>query len=134
MTFIRLPHLAIAAAYERDVRQRNFPKLIESGRIARAVAEAEIAAWRAIADLMEQGWTQSAVTWTGLHNYTARCLQALESDLDKAKGGEATKLQRLFERRATVDAIHQVIARQKYLIDDTNVLLRQRAEQGRAAA
>ena len=135
MTWEPQPWLAEAAARERDLREKHFPALVESGRATKEEADAEIAAWRAIADLMERGWTERETSWSTLHLFSSRALQALAADADRAEnGGDEPKLHRLRERLATIQAIHRPIDRMKFLIDDTNAILRARAMRESAAA
>lgn len=139
MMWQRKVWLAEAAALERDVRERKFPELVASGRVTHDDAEAELAAWRAIADIMDRGETAREISWSTLHLYTSRCLQALEADVKKMEQENDQKpcperCRRVLNRRAMVDAIHQPIARQKYLIDDTSTLLRERAARKARAA
>lgn len=161
MTWEPQPWLAEAAARERDLRKKHFPALIESGRATKEEADAEIAAWRAIADLMERGWTEripprgfpgrgtaeggggATFSWSTLHLFTSRALQALVADVERAeaarpepveRSGDEPKLIRLRERLATIEAIHRPIDRMKFLIDDANAILRARAARASAAA
>lgn len=126
--------LAPAAMLERDTRERHFPALVKAGKITREEATGELAAWRTLAELLESGETQRQTSWSELHLYMFRCLQALERDVKKAETGDADKLRKLIERRDLVAAIHARIDQQKHLIDDATTLLRQQAEAARMVA
>lgn len=126
--------LAPAAARERDSRERNFPELVKAGRIPAEQAEAELAAWRAIAEILKRGETERDTSWTELHLYTSRCLLALEADLRRAAQAGSDKLPRLIERRDLVAAIHARIDWHKHLIDDANTQLRTLAAAARMVA
>jgi hypothetical protein len=128
------PHLAAAAALERDTRERNYPDLVKAGKLTAEQADGDLAAWRTIAEILERGFTMRETSWSELHLYTSRCLQALERDVERAQADGSPKLARLLDRRADVAAIHHLVDRHKFLIDDTNRILRARAGQQEKAA
>lgn len=125
---------AAAAAYERAVRVAAYPKHVESGKVSQQEADADIAAWATLAELFDRGGTDRETSWSELHFYTSRHFQALEQDVDAATARGDQPGEKLRERWATAAAIQAVIERHKFLVDDCNVLLRQRAAAARQAA
>jgi len=129
--------LAAAAAYERDVLEKNMPAMIEAGRITPDDAAAAIAAWRTIAALVESGSTETDLSFADLHLYTSRCLIGLEEAVTKAEGGEARILVHLIRRRDLVAVLHAQIERNRFHADhlaETNLILRRRAAAERKVA
>lgn len=139
MKFAAVSHIARAflapsAVLERDTRERHYPDLVKAGKITREDAEGDIAAWRAIAEMLEHGETQRQTSWTELHLYTSRCVQNLELKVKEAQASGSDNLRRLIERRDLVAAIHERVDHNKYLADDLTEELRRRTATARLVA
>lgn len=110
--------LGPAAAHELDARRRHYPKLIGAGRITRDEAEADLAAWHAIAQLFDPtipprngegdqpqaGGGGPSIPLTILAEAAARCLAGLEADLARAPDDKRAKLT---ARRDLAAALHE---------------------------
>jgi hypothetical protein len=121
--------LAPAAARERDLWTRHRDRMVASGQATAAEADAAIAAWSVLAELIAKRSCETDLTWADLAAVTARALERREADA-AAKPGNP----RAAERRDLVAAIHRGVSRQRAFIDDLNAALRRRAERDRAEA
>lgn len=119
--------LAAAAERERDSREAGYPKLIEAGRIAQDDAEADLRAWRTIAEIFANGFTMRDMSWSELHLASSRALQGCDRDVERTAGDEA-KLRKRLERRDLVFSIHQQIELHKFRFEETTAILRGRAD------
>jgi len=66
LTRLLASYFARAAARERDARAEHYPAMVERGDLARDWAQADLAAWRAIAALFEHGRCTSGLPWSAL--------------------------------------------------------------------
>ena len=99
------------AAAEVSTREARFPAMIEAGRIERGDAEAELAAWRAIAGICgSNGITSEACAWPQLELAASRALIRGEEVVIRKPGNRA-----LLERRDAIQAIHVRIVHQREL-------------------
>lgn len=123
-------YLARAAARERDTRARNYPARIEAGKVERGDAEADVAAWSAIAELFDKGEALTGLTYPELELATSRALQRREQALaecpppaagdllDQAEATAAAERRiALLARRDAVWAIHERISHQRQLLE-----------------
>lgn len=98
-------YFADAAAREVEAREKHYPAMVDAGEIERGDAEADLAAWRAIAALFRAGSAETELAWAALELATSRALQRCEDDL-AAKPTNATRR----ARRDAVWGIHERIS------------------------
>jgi hypothetical protein len=114
-----------AAARERDLREKHWPEEVAAGRMSATDAEADMAAWRAIAELAEGGsCTRDLIEaflpapardldlWRFLEGRAADALQRREQALAERPGDG-----RLRERRDLVAVIHAGLAAQREIVE-----------------
>lgn len=123
------PALAAAAAFERDARVKHYPADVADGRMTRDEAEADIAAWTAVADIMAGGPTSAPLTWAELALATTRALVRRNEDAETHPGNE-----RKATRRDMVDAIDERIRTTRDSLADLNARLRAHALRPEALA
>jgi len=105
------PWLAEVAAGEVATREAHFPALVEAGRMERTDAEAELAAWRAIAGICgANGIASTSLAWPALELAASRALIRGEEAVNRQPGNRA-----LLERRDAIQAIHARVAHQREL-------------------
>lgn len=111
------PWLAEMALAEHASRVARYPALVEQGRLERTDAEADIAAWAAIAGLLEQGscdaepieaiageTSMPSAWWALLEHAAARALVSRSAAADAAPDDPARA-----EKRAAVHSIHLLL-------------------------
>lgn len=111
------PWLAAMARAEHASRVARYPALVEAGRLERGDAEADIAAWAAIAGLLEQGscdataieaiagdTSMPSAWWALLEHAAARALVSRSAAADAAPGDAARA-----EKRDAVHSIHLLL-------------------------
>lgn len=111
------------AAAELVTREARYPQLVELGRMSRDAAEADIAAWRAIAPLFAEGSVETGLSWSDLA-HAARIQFATLCRSCDADPSDAAKR----ERR---DAVQAILARLEWQREQ---IMAQPIEQGRVAA
>lgn len=107
------PYLATMAREEHSSRVRQYPKLVEEGRIERGDAAADIAAWDAIATLLETGACDASALeaqagersmpsawWAVMEHAAARALASRSAAADSAPTDQG--------RAAKRDAVHGI--------------------------
>lgn len=107
------PELAAAAQREVETRERRYPALVDAGKLDRAFAVADLAAWRRIAAWLETGQVPLGrapelvrAIWTPLAEAAAEGLRRGDAACRKLPGDRATR-----ERRDAVAEIHAMLAR-----------------------
>lgn len=103
------PDLAPIAARELALRERDWPKAVAAGAMTQDQADADLAAWRAIAELLEHGQVETSLTWAEL---TAALLTAQDRRIEAviaAKGSD--KEARLEARLGGVVACRRAVER-----------------------
>jgi hypothetical protein len=107
--------LAEAARHELAAREKRYPRMVEEGAIERGAAAADLAAWRAIAEIFAEGSTRSDLGWPELEHAAAGAMARL-AEIEAAPA-----------RRDAVQAIHARLAATRTLIDELNAALRRHA-------
>lgn len=122
-------YFAAAAARELAIREKRYPEKLAAGEMARDDAEADLAAWRAIATLFADGAAETDLSWAQLELATARALQRREDALAE-KPADPDRI----ARRDAVWGIHERISWHRATVDDLNRRLRDRAVRTAQAA
>jgi len=125
------------AARERDERARLYPARIAEEKIERGDAEADYAAWGAIARWCEGRWGETVIvgaageeiTLEAMELAAARALQAGEAAVAKAPADPSR-----IARRDAVAAIHGLLSHYRAWLGDLNTELRAQAAARRQAA
>lgn len=125
---MRVTWLADMAAFERDRRGATYPGSVAAGKRSAADAEADYAAWVAIAEWFA-GRRPDEISFAAMEHATSRALASLEALAERRPGERA-----ILERRDAVAAIHERVAHRRALIDDINTRLRAWAQPERQAA
>lgn len=120
--------LAPAAAFERDERQRLYPKRIRDGQIEQGDAEADYLAWWEIARWCV-GETPDPQHLPAMELAAARAHQAGEAAVEKGPADQAR-----LARRDAVAAIHEALSRFRAWLVETNAAARAQAAERRKAA
>jgi hypothetical protein len=122
-------HLARAAAFELQSREKHYPAMVAGQSLSAEEAQADWRAWRAIARFTAGEPIGDDISWAELEHATSNALIRREQACQAKPDNRG-----LAERRDLVAAIHQAISHNRAWIDDLNAALRRRAEQERAAA
>jgi hypothetical protein len=102
---VRRPWLGEMAREEHTSRVRRYPALVEEGRLERGDAEADIAAWDAIATLFTEGEVETPIGWAEMELAATRALQSVSAAAEAKPDDE-----RLRARRTAIDGIHDRLA------------------------
>lgn len=101
--------LAPIAARELSLRERDWPKAVAAGGMTQADADADLAAWRAIAALLERGSIETELTWGQLMTALTTAQDRRGEAIIAARGSD--KEARLEQRLGGVVAIRRAIER-----------------------
>jgi hypothetical protein len=105
------PWLAEIAAGEVATREARYPALVEAGTLERTDADADLAAWRAIAGICgSNGMTSERRDWHPLELAASRALIRGQEVVARNPGHRAH-----LERRDAIEAIHARIVHQRRL-------------------
>jgi len=103
---------AEAARRELAAWERNGPLAVADRRMDQADLDFNLAAWRAIAQLMATGkCEETTLTWADLHRATAACLKRRREAIDANQDPDRHRA--LVERHQLVLSIHARIARNR---------------------
>lgn len=105
--------LAEAARFELAQRERHWPNKVAAGGMTEAEADADLAAWRAIAALFEHGEAPTSLAWADLVEAAA---QAVDSRLAKAAEAGAPDHPKHAQRAAFEVRLGAVFAIRRHLI------------------
>ena len=111
-----------AAQHERDRRAEKFPELITAGEIDEEWANADYAAWCAIADWLEQGragWSTTPLVMTVGWPAMEAAAEKQLAELDARIAAEPAKAARRKDRRDAIWCIHNLMVKQRELVEPT---------------
>jgi hypothetical protein len=123
------PPLAKVAVRELQAREKHWPAAVDQGEMTREEADADIAAWRVIVQLLRDGTCETELTWAELEHAAAKALirrdQAVAQDPDDVD---------LIRRRAAVfDILDRITWWRGVIARDREYALRGTATVKRAA-
>ncbi len=146
----RHAELAEAAGFERDRRAEAYPAKIRASGLSAEAASIDFQCWVAIAEWLETGRFFSfaggadpqhadapIISWPALETAAASGLAAIEASTsaEEAKfAPDSDRLVTLYDRRASLVAIHRAVQLRRQSIDSANAELRQRAANREQAA
>lgn len=142
---MRDAELVKAAAFEVEVRERVYPKLVANGKLTADEATIDFQAWTLILDFVDTGQLRSidtggvngrtVVDWVLCEAAAQRALDALTADAEAAELAGEAKAARLWERRANVNLILGMVSRRRASVEHINRrIAADRLANGRAAA
>jgi hypothetical protein len=131
--------LAVAAAFERDLRAARYPALVASGKLGADAATVDFQAWHCIAQFIASGRFQAidaggadAATVVGWAHAEAAAAKALARVEASAAAAAPDKAPALHARAAALRAIHRRVQLRRQSIAAINRQLRE--QQRREAA